>query len=211
MQMQTAIKRKADIDVVKWPNSLCYGHSLGYCFQRRYGFIWLFLYEFMIKRTMGCRLGIDIVLVLPCPHLFERLFLFMEIMEELMADTAVAAKRILVIEDRPQLNRFLAQLLEHLGYGVATARDGQEGVELFQTRGFDLVITDVFMPNKNGLQVIREIVADFPDARFIAMSGAESHEDPLAEARRAGAQHTFHKPFDTEELLQVIQEEIGRP
>lgn len=135
----------------------------------------------------------------------------MQIMQDSSIGIDSASQQILVIEDRPQFNRFLAQLLEHLGYSVATAADGSEGVDLYRADPFDLVITDVFMPNKDGLQVIREILGEFPDARFIAMSGAESRDDPLAEARRLGAQHTFHKPFNTEYLLEVIEQEVGRP
>ena len=102
-------------------------------------------------------------------------------------------------------------MLEYLGYSVSTAIDGREGIERNRAQPFDLVITDVFMPKKDGLQVIREIIDEFPDARFIAMSGAGSYGDSLLEARRLGAQYTFRKPFNTEDLLQVIQREVGRP
>ncbi|MCH2661138.1 response regulator, partial [bacterium] len=63
-------------------------------------------------------------------------------------------------------------MLAHLGYRLSTAIDGREGIERYRAQPFDLVITDVFMPKKDGLQVIREIIDEFPDARFIAMSGA---------------------------------------
>ena len=132
-------------------------------------------------------------------------------MEDSSSDIDAAAKHILIIEDLPQLNRFLAQLLEHLGYSVSTAIDGREGIERYRAQPFDLVITDVFMPKKDGLQVIREMIDGFPDARFIAMSGAGSYRDSLLEARRLGAKYTFRKPFNTEDLLQVIQREVGRP
>ena len=102
-------------------------------------------------------------------------------------------------------------MLAHLGYSISTAINGREGIECYRARPFDLVIADVFMPMKDGLQVIREIIDEFPDARFIAMSGAGSYGDSLLEARRLGAQYTFLKPFNTEDLLQVIQREVGRP
>ena len=104
-------------------------------------------------------------------------------MEDSSSDIDAAAKHILIIEDLPQLNRFLAQLLEHLGYSVSTAIDGRDGIERSRAQPFDLVITDVFMPKKDGLQVIREIIDEFPDALFIAMSGAGSYGDSLLEAR----------------------------
>ena len=107
-------------------------------------------------------------------------------MEDSSSDIDAAAKHILIIEVLPLLNRFLAQLLEHLGYSVSTAIDGREGIERYRAQPFDLVITDVFMPKKDGLQVIREIIDEFPDARFIAMSGAGSYGDSLLEARRPG-------------------------
>ena len=125
--------------------------------------------------------------------------------------TDPSPKRILVIEDRPQLNHFLAQLLEHLGYSVVTAANGLEGIKCLHALSFDLVITDIFMPGKNGLEVICEIVEEFPKTRFIAMSGAEDSSALLAEARQLGAQYTFNKPFNTEDLLQAIQAEIGKP
>lgn len=117
--------------------------------------------------------------------------------------------RILIIEDGKMLGRLLGQLLEHFGYQVEVTESGQEGIELYRQEPADLVITDIWLPDMDGRDIIRQLRMEFPEIRVIAMSGAESVEEPLSEARRLGARRTFRKPFDTQELLLGIEEELA--
>ncbi len=116
-------------------------------------------------------------------------------------------KRILVIDDDLLFSKVLAQLLERCGYKVTVAHNGKEGIDRYREETPDLVITDLIMPEKDGLETIAELRSEFPDLKFIALSGGDLHNLPLA--RKLGARHTFHKPFATEELLETIEEELG--
>ena len=117
--------------------------------------------------------------------------------------------RILIIEDGKMLGRLLGQLLEHFGYQVEVTESGQEGIELYRQEPADLVITDIWLPDMDGRDIIRQLLEEYPQTRVIAMSGDDSGEEPLTEARQLGARQTFRKPFDTQELLLVIEEELA--
>ena len=112
--------------------------------------------------------------------------------------------RILVIDDDDRLRRFLRRALEGFGYEVATASDGVVGALLFRMdSNIDIVITDMQMPNRDGLEVIRELKRDYPDVKIIACSG----KDPSAldRAQEEGAQYAFRKPFDMQEMHTAIK------
>ena len=127
-----------------------------------------------------------------------------------MANSAgQAPKSILVIDDDALFAKVLAQLLERLGYRVSVASNGTEGIERFREQAPDLVITDLILPGKDGLATIAELQQEFGDFKFIAVSGGDLN--CLPRARRLGARHTFLKPFDTEELLETIEEELKTP
>jgi two-component system, chemotaxis family, chemotaxis protein CheY len=127
---------------------------------------------------------------------------------ERTADGGTRRPEILIIEDGKALGRFLTQLLENFGYSVTTVASGQEGIDRYREKPTDLVITDIFLPDLDGREVIRKILDEFPEARMIAMSGGGPDQAPLSEARNIGARRTFEKPFDTQELLLVIKEEL---
>lgn len=115
---------------------------------------------------------------------------------------------ILIIDDDDQFRRMLRQMLEHAGYEVAAASDGEDGIRLNRERPADLVITDLIMPEKEGLQTITELRRDFPESKIIAVSGggridAKSYLDL---AKKFGAVRTFAKPVEKEELLSGIEE-----
>ena len=116
-------------------------------------------------------------------------------------------KSILVIDDDFLFSRVLGRLLERCGYRVRVASGG-EGIDQFRREVADLVITDLRTPAKDGLETISELHRDNPDLKLIAISAGE--QDELPRARRLGASHTFAKPFDTEELLETIEEELGK-
>ncbi len=118
---------------------------------------------------------------------------------------------ILIIDDDDQIRTMLRAMLERSGYTVLEASDGKEGVKLCRDNSCDLVITDLIMPEKEGIETIRELKRDFPDIKIIAMSGGGrvGPEDYLHMAKMMGAQHTFAKPIEREELLGAIRELFG--
>ena len=77
-------------------------------------------------------------------------------------------KRILVVDDEAPIRAMLAQMLEREGYEVHTAEHGEEGLDLVRKIVFDLVITDMIMPVKDGLKFIMELIRDYPDMKILA-------------------------------------------
>ncbi len=116
--------------------------------------------------------------------------------------------RILIIDDEDQTRKMLCQALERAGYEVVTARDGSEGLQLFRTILADLIITDILMPEKEGLETIMELRREFPNVKIIAMSGGghKGDLDFLEVAKRLGAQRTLQKPFHLQEVFQLVAE-----
>jgi DNA-binding response OmpR family regulator len=124
--------------------------------------------------------------------------------------------RILIIDDEESIRETLQLLLEEAGYEVQVAADGDEGVHLFRTAPADLVITDIFMPNREGLDVTKELRSDFPEVKIIAISGGgrvgvrkETTIDLLAISREFGACCTFVKPFHLNDILITVNELLG--
>lgn len=116
--------------------------------------------------------------------------------------------RILVIDDDEQCSQLLRAVFEQAGHEVATAANGKIGLAMSRNSQFDLVITDVLMPEKDGLELIKELRRDNPEARIIAISGGGllHAEDCLKMARLFGAQRILKKPIDVKELLQIAGE-----
>ncbi|MDY6971932.1 MAG: response regulator [Thermodesulfobacteriota bacterium] len=117
-------------------------------------------------------------------------------------------KRVLVIDDEAQIRMMLRQMLEREGYDVETASDGGEGIRLFCENPFHLIITDILMPEKEGVETIMELKKKFPDIKIIAISGGGrmGPEPYLRMARSTGAMRTLAKPVDREEMLRAIRE-----
>jgi len=116
--------------------------------------------------------------------------------------------RILIIDDDKLVLDMLGQTLERAGYNVMMATNGGEGINMFQENPADLIITDLVMPHKEGLETIMELRKKFPDIKIIAISGG-GRIDPdeyLRIAKKFGAQRTFTKPIDKDELLLAIEE-----
>ncbi|MFC1592021.1 response regulator [Thermodesulfobacteriota bacterium] len=120
------------------------------------------------------------------------------------------SKSILVIEDDEQVRILLKKMLENAGYSVAEAPNGEIGITMYRENPQDLVITDLIMPEKEGIETIRELLSDNPGAKIIAISGGGSvdPEQYLHMAERLGVLKTFAKPFRREEILQAVQELI---
>ncbi len=115
-------------------------------------------------------------------------------------------KRILIIDDEPTALEVLTKILQYEGYDVVTAANGAEGVELFRKTPCDLVITDMVMPVKDGLQTILDLREDVPDLPVIAISGggAISKERYLAVAGYLERVATIAKPFSVESIIKTV-------
>jgi CheY-like chemotaxis protein len=116
--------------------------------------------------------------------------------------------RILIIDDDVQTLNMLRKMLEREGYEVMDAPDGKEGLKLYRENPTDLIITDLIMPEMEGIETIQELKQDFPDIKIIAMSGGGrvGPGDYLHLAKMLGAQRTFAKPVERKELLKAIRE-----
>ena len=113
---------------------------------------------------------------------------------------------ILVIDDDPQVCSLLKQILEGEGYTVQSALNGIEGLSLYRRAPAELVILDILMPEKEGLETIVELRRDFPQVKIIAMSaGSERAKINLLDlARRLGAEQTITKPFDLGAITALV-------
>jgi len=113
---------------------------------------------------------------------------------------------ILVIEDDEQIRVLLRQILEQEGHEVLEAPEGDKGLKIYRENLPDIVITDLIMPGKEGLETIRELREVNPDVRILAVSGGGkiSPDLYLDLARRLGAFLTLKKPFTRMEILGAV-------
>ena len=118
---------------------------------------------------------------------------------------------ILIIEDDDLFREALAGALTERGYKVMQAADGEQGVKLVRTEPTDLVITDMVMPNKEGIETIIQLRRDYPSVGIIAMSGGLAQNAPLylKLAGSLGATRTLKKPFGLPALLTAIEETLA--
>jgi DNA-binding response OmpR family regulator len=119
--------------------------------------------------------------------------------------------RILVVDDDQVLRGALRVVLEAAGYEVIEAADGDAALRLYDEQGADLVLVDIFMPERDGLEVIRALCAAIPQPKIVAMSGGgrTGNLDVLEAAAAFGAARTFRKPFESRALLAAIRELLG--
>lgn len=121
--------------------------------------------------------------------------------------------RILIIDDEPQIRSMLRLMLERVGYEVAEAPDGIEGIRRYRENPADLIITDLIMPNKDGIGMIIDLKKEFPKVKIIAMSGGGVNrpEGYLDGAKKLGATRTLTKPIDRDEMLKAVKETLKDP
>ena len=119
--------------------------------------------------------------------------------------------KILLIDDDEQFREMLAELLKRNGYDVIETYDGINANSLYLEHQPKLVITDVIMPEKEGIETIIDLKREFKDVKIIAISGGgrTNAMDNLRSARLLGADKTLEKPFDNKEILNIIKELIG--
>jgi len=118
--------------------------------------------------------------------------------------------RILIIDDESQIRSMLRLMLERVGYEIAEAPDGIEGIRQYRENPADLIITDLIMPNKDGIGMIIDLKKEFPKVKIIAMSGGGVNrpEGYLDGAKKLGATRTLTKPIDREEMLKAVKETL---
>ena len=114
-------------------------------------------------------------------------------------------RRILVVDDEPGIRSTLGQLLTTAGHEVLLAENGSEATRLWRELGADLVILDIFMPEKDGIETIVELRAHSPGLPIIVMSGGDAKRlDLLPEAKLLGAYRTIDKPFTFAEMMKLV-------
>lgn len=128
-------------------------------------------------------------------------------------DTNPTVPKILIIDDEEEVRALLRKALEKQGYEVEEAADGSQGTRLLSQRPFDLVIVDLFMPKKDGMQTIIDVRQGQPDVKVVAISGGglTGNLELLTHAQTLGAECSFAKPFNLNELLDTVCDLIGPP
>jgi DNA-binding response OmpR family regulator len=116
---------------------------------------------------------------------------------------------ILIIDDDEQVRKVLRLTLIAAGFDVVEAQDGKIAMKIFQKNpGVDLIITDLIMPEKEGIETIIELRRDFPEIPIIAISGGGRIDpnDYLYLAKKLGAHKTLEKPFSRKEIIDAVNE-----
>ncbi|MGQ9916415.1 MAG: response regulator [Bryobacteraceae bacterium] len=117
-------------------------------------------------------------------------------------------KRILVVDDDAGVRDVLRSMLEMAGYSVSEAENGKEAMRVLRAEGADLILTDLVMPEQEGIETIKALRQEYPDLKVIAMSGAFGG-DYLRIAAYLGAHATLPKPIQLETLLKLVRDVLG--
>ena len=112
--------------------------------------------------------------------------------------------QILVVEDDAEIRELMILMLEGIGHKIVIAKNGMEGVERYKSKDIDLVITDIMMPEKDGIETIRDLKKCNPEVLIVAITGYRGRFNRLPAAEFLGAQETLIKPFTKADLLTVI-------
>jgi DNA-binding NtrC family response regulator len=122
-----------------------------------------------------------------------------------------AMTRILVIDDDATIRGVIERVLKRAGYEVVMAVNGEDGLEQHRTNPANLIITDLFMPQREGLETIIQLRREFPAVPVVAISGEKStSSNMLTAAAKLGAAKVLEKPFDSKTLLGVVQDALAR-
>ncbi len=112
---------------------------------------------------------------------------------------------ILVLDNDAAIRALLRSILEADGYQVREAENGDIGLTLYRERPTDLVITDILMPERDGMEVTLALTQEFLDARVIAITGAAADQNFLNVAKLFGARRVIRKPFTPYEIRQAVR------
>lgn len=118
---------------------------------------------------------------------------------------------VLIAEDIPSVREALAAILEECGHEVVKTQNGTEAIAAYRVRAADLVLCDLYMPGKAGLETIKDLCGEFPGVRIIAMSGSGplGPVDMIPIVRRLGALDFLPKPIKREALLQAVKRALA--
>ncbi len=118
---------------------------------------------------------------------------------------------VMIVDDDQQILRLLAEIIEKEGHQIVSAEDGEQAFQQFQKHPIDLVITDLLMPNKEGLELIQELRSIRPELKIIAYSGGGQMQPDnyLDFAKGMGADRVFSKPIPIKELTAAVAELIS--
>ncbi len=114
--------------------------------------------------------------------------------------------RILIVDDDAQIRQLFKRILEEKGHQVFIAVDGEDGIIQYKKEKPDLMLLDIIMPNKEGIEVIREITSEYKNAKIIAVSGGGKGKavDYLSYAKHFGAKQIIEKPVSPSKLIESI-------
>lgn len=130
-------------------------------------------------------------------------------------------KKVIIIDDEKDIRFVLGEILARAGFEVQVAANADDGLDLLREHGADVVVTDIIMPGKDGVQTVYDIRMEFPNTKIIVISGGgnitpdEYEPDAiktsayLASATEAGADMTLTKPFDRAEIVAAVKELAG--
>lgn len=118
----------------------------------------------------------------------------------------------LVIDDDAQVRELVCVVLKRAGYDIVSAKDGREGLEACSANRPDVVITDIFMPHQDGIDVLREIKSLPTPPRVVVISGGSPRMqlDFLEIAQKLGADSVLHKPFTRDQLLEAVAADLAQ-
>ena len=121
--------------------------------------------------------------------------------------------RVLIVDDDEQIRVLLQQMMEWAGFEVLVAENGKIAMQIQSRQPADLVITDLIMPEQEGLETISRLKKDYPGIKIIAISGGGriGPEAYLPAALELGADLVFSKPFDVQEVVNSVKELLGNP
>ena len=117
-------------------------------------------------------------------------------------------RSILLIDDNDQIRTLLRRVLEEAGYFVIDAANGREGLRQFRQTPVALVITDLLMPDSDGLEVTMTLRRESPYVKIIVLTGGSGEPNLLEVAKILGAHRTMKKPIEMTELLEAVQQEL---